>query len=103
MTCESEEPEYGLVMTFVNVTSQGGRYDDDAYCAGWEMGHLDAVLAGLAERYRYDGPPDVEVTIRTDNAEQADLVAMQYGYRAEVTNSGVDGWSHLTVTKARDS
>lgn len=93
MEDSEQPPEYGLVMPFVNVTSQGGRYDDDAYCAGWEMGHLDAQLG-------YQQPPTLERTIRDGNTEQADLIAMQYGYRADIEPCGVDGWLHLRLTLA---
>lgn len=69
----AEEPEYGLVMPFVNVASKGGPYDDDAYCAGWHMGGLDARL-----EHRYLAR--VSETIRSDDRAQADLVAMKHGY-----------------------
>jgi hypothetical protein len=65
--------EHELVMPFVAVASKGGPYDDGAYCAGYEMGQLDTLL----ER----GPRGrLERTIRSANAAQADLIAMQHGY-----------------------
>ncbi len=85
------EPEYGLVMPFVAVRSKGGPYDDEAYCAGYEMGRLDAIL----DR---DDPHVEPLTILADNREQADLIAMRHGYIAEVTESDVVGWAHLRVS-----
>ena len=73
---EQQPAEYGLVMPFVAVASKGGPFDDRAYCAGWEMGRLDALLEHAA-------PPVHEQPVLTDNAQQADLVAMKHGYRAE--------------------
>lgn len=89
---ESEDAEYGLVMPFINVISRGGRYDDEAYCAGYEMGSLEA-------RLKHEGCPVVTLTIRSENAEQADLIAMGQGYSAQVKPSEVDSWSYLTLTK----
>lgn len=83
------QPEYGLVMPFVAVRSKGGPWDDEAYCAGYEMGRLDATL----ERDLHVEP----MTILADNREQADLIAMRHGYVAEVSLSDVEGWAHLRV------
>jgi hypothetical protein len=93
---EDQPTEYGLVMPFVNVTSRGGSYDDDAYCAGWEMGRLEADL----ERTRSHG---LHLTIHTGNVAQADLLAMKHGYRAEITETDVVGWSYLRLTRADGS
>ncbi len=81
---DDEPTEYGLVMPFINVTSKGGQYDDVAFCAGYEMGLLDAKL-------EHEQPPVLEQTIHDGNTEQADLIAMHRGYRAELTTSEVDG------------
>lgn len=82
------EPE--LVMPFVTVTSKGGPHDDQSYTCGWEMGELDAELAH-ARSVRKDR------VIHTENESQADLIAMRYGYRAEITPTGTDGWSALRL------
>lgn len=81
---EEQEPGYGLVMPFLPVTSKGGRYDDDAYVAGFEMGRLDALLAARVFARH-------EATVHTANQEQADLIAMRHGYRMELVTGG-DGW-----------
>mgnify|MGYP001569445451 CR=1 FL=1 len=86
-----EEHEYGLVMPFVAVKSKGGPYDDQAYAAGWEMGVLSAKLAS--------SPLGHSTTIRTDHAEQADLLAMRYGYRCEATRS--EEWPEWTYVVFR--
>ncbi|MCP9947223.1 hypothetical protein [Actinomadura madurae] len=88
---EPDEPGYDLVVPFVAVTSRGGLYDDDAYAAGWEMAQLDAHLA-------HHTPVYFEATIHTGNAEQTDLVAMRHGYTCAIRGSGVEGWSHATLT-----
>jgi hypothetical protein len=82
--------ELGLVMPFVSVTSKGGPHDDESYTAGWEMGALDAELAHARVVKN-------ERLIHTANEAQADLIAMRYGYRAEITPTGTDGWSALLL------
>lgn len=96
----SEEAEYGLVMPFVVVTSKDGPYDDEAYCAGWEMGALAARLA-LCEIHGL-GPP--EVVIHRGNVPQADLIAMQHGMvvtegwpeGTELDDETNDQWARVT-------
>jgi hypothetical protein len=86
-----EEPEYGLVMPFVTVASKGGPHDDAAYVAGWEMGALDEVL-DLADGIAVS----VDRTIRAENREQADLIAMKHGFRAEFdTDDEHPEWVHV--------
>jgi hypothetical protein len=89
---EEEEAEYGLLMPFVTVSSKGGPHDDVAYTAGWEMGSLDA-------RLEYEKPAVLELTINAANAPQADLLAMKHGYVGVTTESEVDGWSFLVLTR----
>lgn len=75
--------QYSLVMPFIVVTSKGGPFDDAAYCAGYEIGKLDAAL---------DAEPRLhQVTIRTLNVPQADLVAMQHGYTMRASEPDPDG------------
>jgi hypothetical protein len=93
---DSPEPtdsdgEYGLVMPFVAVTSKGGPWDDDAYCAGYEMGALDVRLEQQADR--------VEATVQAGNREQADLLAMRHGYRAEYEHTDVGDWVYMRFTR----
>lgn len=66
---------YGLVMPFLPVKSKGGPHDDDAFVAGYEMGLLDARLGGSVF--------DQGQAVRRENREQADLIAMRYGFIAE--------------------
>lgn len=69
------EAEYELLMPFLPVESKGGPYDDDAYCAGWEMAQLHARLKAA----RHHGLQPPAVTIRRANLDQADLIAMHVG------------------------
>lgn len=85
------EPGYDLVMPFVTVTSKGGPHDDAAYTAGWEMGHLDAVLEHASDLI-------VERTIHAANAPQADLLAMKHGYRCDLLPHD-DQWTFVTFTR----
>lgn len=87
------EAEPVLVMPFVTVVSRGGPHDDASYTAGWEMGALDAEL----ERARVINQ---ERLIHTENAAQADLIAMRHGYRAEIEPTQVDGWSSLRLIRS---
>lgn len=80
------DAEYGLVMPFVSVASKGGPFDDVAFAAGYEMGLLDELLAnsytfGLVAR-----------TLRVENQEQADLIAMRHGWKARFAVVESDEW-----------
>lgn len=91
-----EPAEYGLLMPFTVVASKGGPYDDAAYCAGYEMGQLDAALSA--------GPRLHQVTIRTANVPQADLVAMRRGYTAQADAPSECGtWTWVVFEPMRES
>lgn len=80
------ETGYDLVMPFVTVASKGGPHEDQAYTAGWEMGALHALLSQERDH------PHVHVqTVRADNREQADLIAMDCGYTAMFSFTA-EGW-----------
>lgn len=89
----SDDAEAVLVMPFVTVLSKGGPHDDRSYTAGWEMGALYAELD-------HDHVVVRERLIHTDNAAQADLIAMKHGYRAEIEPTNVAGWSTLRLTRS---
>jgi hypothetical protein len=80
-----------LVMPFVVVASRGGRWDDEAYCAGYEMGTLNAALA--------QRPARLLMTLQDGNQDQADLVAMRHGYRCTVAGHD-DQWVHMQFVRA---
>jgi hypothetical protein len=61
-----------FVMPFVACASAGGRYDDDAYVAGYECGRVDALLG--------QGPRSASAVVHEGNLEQLDLIAMNHGY-----------------------
>lgn len=88
---------WSIVMPFVTVASKGGPYDDEAYCAGYEIGRLDAALA------RDNGVADVLVTVHTPNAPQVDLVAMRHGFViAERIPDDSGEWTTLTLRRHRE-
>lgn len=84
-----------MIMPMVNVTSQGGRYDDDAYCAGWEMGQLDAVLGFVR-------PPSAGQMVHASNVEQLDLIAMRHGYVLNVEPFDAT-WSNATLIRSSEA
>lgn len=83
------EEGYGLVFPFVNVQSKGGIYDDDSYAAGYHMGMIQSVLSE-------NRPPTYDTTIRAIEEQQADLIAMNAGYKLEATPTEFDEWKHAT-------
>ena len=86
---------YELIMPFLPVQSRGGPLDDNAYAAGFEMGALDAQLS--LQHFPF---PDVDITIHTVNIEQADLIAMRYGYAVELsTPDPTNTWRHLKLRR----
>lgn len=90
---EEQEPGLELLMPFVTVASKGGPHDDVSYAAGWEMGALDAEL-------QFSPILVSERVIHTSNEQQADLIAMRHGYRAEIEATHIDGWSTLRLTRS---
>lgn len=82
---ESEEPQHSLVMPFLGVTSNGGPWDDDAYCAGYHMGTIYT-------RLELEHPKDYSATIRSADVDTADLVAMKNGYQLRVIRTDWDEW-----------
>ena len=87
--------EYDLVFPFVAVTSEGGPYDDQAYCAGYEMGQLDAALA--------QHPTEHAAVVRTENLAQADLIAMRHGYvRNDLPNDAHPEWTCMEFTPSME-
>lgn len=83
---------YDMVMPFLPVQSKGGPYEDGAFVAGYQMGLLDAQLSGRSF--------DQGQAIYVENREQADLLAMRYGYTAEFTDEEVQGWVGMNIRKA---
>jgi hypothetical protein len=85
--------EFGLVMPFVTVASEGGPHEDEAYVCGFEMGHVDAFLEfGKPERH--------EMWVHAASVDQADLIAMRNGYRLTVGESYADEWTAVTFELA---
>lgn len=97
---------YDLVIPFVNVQSLGGKFDDESYSAGWEMGKLDAQVAAALPL----GLLPVRSTIRRDNLHQADLIAMhhQLVLIEEPWDDDVEGgikteWAIITIDCGHDA
>lgn len=90
--------QYGLVMPFVTVKSKGGPHDDDSYAAGFEMGRLDADLK-VAKTCAHS----VIGMIRSENRDQADLIAMKNGFILRVTNDSFTGWLGVVMTNADET
>jgi hypothetical protein len=90
---DDEESVAELVMPFVGVKSKGGPFDDQAFTAGYEMGLLDALL-GHAYTFGI-----VDRTLRVENREQADLLAMRHGWRAKFADTEVEGWIYAEFVR----
>lgn len=100
----SHEAEYGLVMPFVVCQSKGGPYDDDAYVAGYEAGHLDAILrydAVLRAQGFLPQPPPGDAPFHAENRPQLDLIAMRHGWSVEFSDS-VEGWVYATFRRVTE-
>lgn len=76
--------EYGLVMPFVAVRSQGGPYDDQPFVAGYQVGHIDQALAVV--RLLGLTAASVQHGVYRPLLDQLDLVAMRHGYRMRSTD-----------------
>lgn len=88
-----DEVDFGLVMPFVVCQSQGGPYEDEAFCAGWSLGLIAAKLS----EYAVDRVPMTTV-VRTPSLPQVELLAMQHGYLTAVEHfdGAPDEWSTVT-------
>lgn len=86
-----DDAEYGLVMPFVSVASNGGDYDDSAYVAGYEAGHLAAEIDMCKAMPQGIPATPGPRTIHRGNVAQVDLLAMNAGYSVDVEDVGEDG------------
>lgn len=86
-----------LVMPFVVVRSAGGPFDDEAFCAGVEVG-------ALGEYLRLGGPFSFTRPYKRSLIPQLDLVAMRHRYVLTASDpvDGEDGWVSVTVTRSAD-
>jgi hypothetical protein len=91
------EEEYGLLFPFVNVTSRGGKFDDDAFVCGYEMGVLYRDLAVL-QALEFQS---ISRTIHVDNRAQAELLAMNAGMVMEVGQEW-NGWIDVDFVRPPD-
>lgn len=83
-----------LMMPFVNVKSNGGPHDDEAYTCGYEMGTFDA----RCERSKNLSINLFKELIHSSNTAQADLIAMSYGYI--IADHIITGeWNEITLQK----
>lgn len=90
---DSDEPEYGLVLPFTVCVSQGGPYEDAAFCAGFAAGRIDTLLMSNIE---FEGP------VRRDLLPQLDLIAMRYGFGIDMNPETFDPdgeWAQIHITK----
>jgi hypothetical protein len=93
MSEHDDHSGWSLLMPFVNVTSVGGKFDDEAFVAGYEIGKLDSTLQSL---WLLHVSQHVEL-LRAENIGQAELVAMRYGYHLSSIEDG--GWAHATFSR----
>lgn len=83
------EEHYELVMPFTCVRSVGGPWDDDAFCAGVQLGEIMTRVAA--------GKPVTGVYVKRALVDQLDLVAMRHGY-ALVSEPWDEHLAHVTLT-----
>jgi hypothetical protein len=87
--------EFGLMMPFVVCASNGGPYDDEPYCAGFEAGMVDTILATTLPGINQMSRP-----VRTDNLPQIDLIAMQHGWTITPTvDDEHPEWTTVTFSR----
>lgn len=98
MSDEQHDHTWGLVMPFVVVESNGGPFNDHAFCAGVQFGVL-------MQRLSKTRPQEHEEQVCTEIVPQVDLLAMKEGYRLESsetrTDTGVvlDEWTLVKLTR----
>lgn len=100
MSDDDGREDFGLLMPFVAASDNGGPFEVNAFTAGWEMGALWVrVAVAIASQCT-----PLRATIRRDNYDQADLIAMHYGlFLSEDEWTGLDDdelkaeWAHVTL------
>jgi hypothetical protein len=88
---ETHEVAEQTVMPFVLCRSNGGPHDDAAFMSGWRLGEIAALLD-------QPGVSAVADAVRVEEREQADLIAMAYGYAMAIDGTK-DGWLSVTFTR----
>jgi hypothetical protein len=101
VTDEQDQPEeegMTLAVPFTLVTSVGGPYDDEAFCAGFQCGEVDRALdmgaAARAETVRFP-------QARSALLPQLELIAMNRGYpimEAKVSDEWPE-WCDVTFAR----
>lgn len=86
MAEDSEAP--ALVMPFVLCQSKGGRFEDEAFTAGWALGGLDHELSLAKHNTMTPG----DRYLRSEYQPQADLIAMRHGFILTVAEEQ-NGWA----------
>lgn len=77
MPQEPEEDGYELLYPFVVCKSNGGPFDDEAFCAGFRAGEISQMLA--AGRHLHATEIHVPA-VATEITGQLDLIALHHGY-----------------------
>lgn len=107
MTDPLDQPEpdsqMSLVYPFTCVTSVGGPYEDQAFCAGVQVGRISDEL----RHGELTGATVFEYTVPTALVAQLELVGMAYGYpvldRAEVEatdeHDAMPEWTFVTFRR----
>jgi hypothetical protein len=83
---QPEEEAWKLAVPFVACASEGGPYEDDAFCAGFEAGRiamaLESAIMANADRVRW--------TVLKTLVKQLDLIAMNAGFVMTVAEAEVE-------------
>lgn len=105
MTDPLDQPEdegLTLAVPFVVCVSEGGPYEDDAFCAGFQAGEIDRALdMGAASRAETVAFP----MVRTALLKQLELLAMNRGYpavKADVSEEWPE-WCDVTFSRGEHS
>ncbi len=91
---ERADREMSLVMPFLAVISNGGRYEDLSFTAGFQAGLADGrhgsrhILASTCLVY-------------SDLVPQMDLIAMRHGYRCDVLHDD-ETWAQVGFTRIEE-
>lgn len=105
MSDDLDQPEFDgmtVAVPFIVCVSEGGPYDDEAFCAGFQAGEVDRALdmgaAARAHTIRFE-------MARTALLKQFELIAMNRGYpivEADVSEEWPE-WCSVTFSRGADS
>ncbi len=94
INADPDDAHLELVMPFIVCETNGGPFEDQAYCAGWEAGVIDCKLMALSAF----GQSATDLLCVEANWPQVSLILMKHGWNVDESSMSIaDGWVSVKV------